>query len=170
MLCLGSMEPRRKRRRRRRVMLSRRAFVVCAVLGVAVGGFMIWAHIGPGINALPTPNTPANRNLWRQADINQIGEALVSYFHDNSSLPYAIPGQSTQICTDMGANCASQHFVDIGYLMTEGNYLPGVPEDPSTTSGKWGSGFNITNLGGNQIKITAPEAELGKSISATFQL
>jgi hypothetical protein len=151
-------------------LLSGRNLTLYVAAGIAVGFFMIWAHIGPGVNPLPTPNTPQNRNLWRQADINQIGQALVSYYHDNNSIPYTIPTQLTQICTDMGTPCSIKHFVDISYLMTEGDYLPGVPEDPGPTGVKWGSGFDIASLGSNEIKITAPDAEQGKVISATFQL
>ena len=161
------MRPRRKRRRR--VLFSSKAFLLCAAGGVAVGFFMIWAHLGPGVHPLPEANTPGNRNVIRTANIEQIGQALVAYFNDNHSFPYAISTKPTQICTDMGSTCASQHLADVGYLMTEGNYLPGIPEDPSAPLARWGSGYDIAK-NGSQIIISAPSAELGKTISEAFQL
>jgi hypothetical protein len=131
---------------------------------------MVWTHIGPGLNPLPRPDTPANRNADRQAYIQQIGQALVSYVHDNSKLPWAIPTTSTQICTNMGADCQSMHLADLSYLMTGGNYLPGIPEDPSGGKVNWGSGFYISQLSNNEVLITAPGAELGKTIQYTTQL
>ncbi len=131
---------------------------------------MVWRHVGPGLNPLPKPDTPANRNQDRQTDIQQIGQALVAYVQSNGHLPTHLPTKSTQICTNFGADCQSVHLVDLGYLMTEGVFLPGIPQDPLGGRVNWGSGFYISQLSDGQVTISAPGAELGRTIRYTTSL
>lgn len=164
------MNPNPSRQKRRRSILGRKGLLVCVCLGLLVGGAMLWTHIGPGIKPLPRADTPANRNVIRQVSVQQIAQALVAYVHANNSVPFAIPDKSTQICTTMGTDCSSMHLADISYLMTEGDYIPGIPEDPLGGLGDWGSGFYIAKLSNGQIQISAPKAELGQTIKYVTSL
>src|SRR5580693_371081 len=106
-----------RRKGRRRPLLGTKGWLLCICAGIIVGGFMLIAHLGPGVNAIPKPDNPPDRNIDRAAYVEQIGQALVAYVHDNKTLPTPLPATSTQICTTFGADCQSMHLADLGYLM-----------------------------------------------------
>lgn len=144
-------------------------FMLYCLIGAILGGAMIYFHFGPGIQPLPPANTPAYRNQQRQQNVNELVGALVQYYKGHGDFPYPIPAQSTEVCTSLGANCISKHYVDLSFLTTAGNYIPTLPTDPSNDQPVWGSGLFIS-LSGHTLSVTDPEAELGAHIQATASL
>jgi hypothetical protein len=145
-------------------------FLMCVAAGACLGAGMIVTHTGPGIRPLPPANTPAYRNSVRTDLVGELATALKAYYKDYGSFPTKLDSEETQICTSFGENCLSKHLVDLSFLTTGGNYIVGVPQDPSGGPGKWGSGFYISKLTNGTIRISAPNAELGKDIRIITQL
>jgi hypothetical protein len=139
------------------------------LIGAILGGTMVYFHFGPGIHPLPPANTPAFRNQERQENVNELVGALVQYYKVYGTFPDPIPAQPTQVCTSLGTNCISKHYVDLSFLTTAGSYIPVLPTDPLNNSPQWGSGLFIS-LSGHQLLVTDPEAELGARIKATASL
>jgi hypothetical protein len=144
--------------------------LISAVIGAGLATAMILGHFGPGIKPLATASTPSSRNALRVSYIGELSSGLQAYYKSAHSLPISISSTPTEICTTEGTNCASKHLVDLSFLYTAGDYIEGIPEDPLGGHALWNSGFTIASLPGNQLQITATEAEQGKSIESTFQL
>jgi hypothetical protein len=145
-------------------------FAICVAAGACLGAGMIFTHHGPGIRPLPPANTPTYRNSIRTDLLGELSAALQRYHKDHGSLPTDIGRQDTQICTSYGANCASKHLVDLSFLHTAGDYVTGIPQDPSGGPGRWNSGFTIAKLPDGTLRISAPNAELDKVIQVTTKL
>jgi len=126
-------------------------------------------HIGPGIHPRAVKSTPVIRNTARGQLIQQLADALRQYHHDHGDFPGTLPATSTQICTSSGPNCAQRQLLDLSFLVSGGNYVPGIPQDPLGGQGLWGSGFYLTLLSDGSFQITAPKAESDKQISVTSQ-
>jgi len=144
--------------------------LACIAIGAAAGGLMIVTHTGPGITHRPQPASPQSRNDTRTTLLRQLASALTQYQKDHGNLPVTIPPHTTQICSSFGDNCQNVRLIDLSFLTTQGNYVPTIPEDPLGGQGKWGSGFFIQKTSDSSYQLTAPEAELGKTIAVNFTL
>jgi hypothetical protein len=144
-----------------------RYILLCAAAGAAIGGGMIAAHAGPGINPLPGRSSPEVRNRERTDMLHQLATALTQYRKDHGSLPVSI-GSSTQICTSFGNYCSQVHLADLSFLMTGGNYIPTIPTDPLGGTAARGTGLFIEKFADGSLRLSAPRAELGQTISLSF--
>jgi len=125
------------------------------VLGVG----LILTHAAPGLANAESTNTPRHRDTIRRTDIGLLASAITLYQKDHGQLPVTLPTTDTQICTSTGQNCQSQHYVDLSFLLTGGNYLDAIPVDPGHRK-LWASGYTIAQLPGNKIRVVAPKSEL----------
>ncbi|HEY2003911.1 MAG TPA: hypothetical protein VGH44_02240 [Candidatus Saccharimonadia bacterium] len=146
------------------MILSGKQLTLCVVLGVLLGTGMIATHTGPGL-AADVANTPHSRNTVRQNDLNTLAQALAQYKTDHTAFPVKLPATDTPICTSAGQDCTSKHYADLSFLITGGDYLTAIPVDPGQAVGLWASGYNISQLPDGTIRLTAPQAEAGATIS-----
>ncbi len=147
-----------------------RTFLSYVAIGAVLGVVMLATNTDPWMQSRQPADTPSYRNSERTAYINQIASALEQYHKDHGAFPTTISLQPAQICTSSGADCTSKNLVDLSFLTTAGDYITGIPQDPFGGHGLWGSGFYISSQPGGNLLITAPEAELGKTIQATVNL
>ncbi len=105
-------------------------------------------------------------NTARSSDVNAILNAIHQYAADNKgALPAGITTTDSEI-SDTGADVCSD-------LVTE--YLAALPTDPSlnaapitTCSGTYATSYNVVrSASDNRITVSAPDAELGVTISVT---
>lgn len=150
--------------------MSLRAFLTYATIGALLGIALIVTHIVPDPHASHSENTPAYRNSQRLSYVNDLANGIREYHKDHGSLPVVIATAPSQICTSTGTNCQSMKLIDLSFLTTAGDYIMGIPHDPKGGRGLWGSGFYIRTAATGDLIITAPEAELGKTISASVSL
>lgn len=128
---------------------------------------MVFMHTGPGINPLPKPDTPQQRNQIRQQDLNTIAAALLQYEQNHGhKLPVQLGSGSVEICTTIGADCATGHKIDLGFLVNDGE-LQVIPRDPSGSNKEWSSGYLLAQLPDGTFRLNAVNAELGKTIQIT---
>jgi hypothetical protein len=140
------------------MILSWRQYLSCVAAGIVLGVSLILTHTAPGLANADDPNTPRHRDTIRQTDIDLLASALNQYQKDHGRLPITLPTADTQICTSTGVNCESQHYVDLSFLLTGGNYLDAIPVDPGRRK-LWASGYTIAQLPGNKIRLVAPKSE-----------
>jgi hypothetical protein len=150
-------------------VMKPRTLLLCMAVGAVVGGLMIVFHAGPGIRGLPQSSTASSRNKQRKDLLNQLQTALIQYKKEHGNLPVQLGAANSEICTSYGAYCKQVHLVDLSFLTTEGDYVPTMPMDPLGGKGAWASGFFIQKHG-NNITLSAPEAEQGKTIETNFTL
>jgi type IV pilus assembly protein PilA len=102
------------------------------------------------------------RNAQRRSDVNSILNAVYQYAIDhNGNFPAGIPSTSSPICK-MRTSCAGVNLDVLGEA-----YLVDIPSDPSQPKGSTDSGYRIVKDMNGRITISAPQAELGATISVT---
>jgi hypothetical protein len=146
-------------------ILSLRATLLCALAGAVLGVLMIVTRTGPGLSALQTPNTAETRNETRRAILTELADALTRYAQESGQLPVTLSPRDTEICSSRGANCETVKLVDLSFLVSHDGYLNNIPSDPSGGYGRWTTGFTISSLPDGRIRLAAPRAENGASIS-----
>lgn len=103
-------------------------------------------------------------NAQRSVDVNTILNAVYQYAIDNNGeLPDDIDGTPTEICVT-GGTCSG--LADLSELTANEQYLVAIPTDPTgaTTNG---AGYEIATTTNDRITVSAPDAELGATISVT---
>ncbi|MDH5442407.1 MAG: type II secretion system GspH family protein [Candidatus Nomurabacteria bacterium] len=138
--------------------------LVVALIAILAG--IVIVAINPGKQISDTNNTQ------RSADVATILNGVYQYAIDNKgSLPSSISATETEICRSGGA-CTG--LIDLGVLVVNETYLVEIPIDPlcDTTAGANcsvddGAGYTIVKTSNNRVKISAPDAENGITISVT---
>ena len=131
--------------------------LVVAAIGI-LAGIVILA-----IN--PNKQLGDTKNAQRKADINTILNATYQYAIDNNgNFPTTITSAAKEIC-ETTSDC--QDLVDLGVLIDNEKYLTSIPIDPKGAVVTGGTGYNIEKTTNGRIKISAPQAEQGLTISVT---
>ncbi len=113
----------------------------------------------------PNKQLGDTRNSQRQADINTILNATYQYSVDNQgNLPSGITSTPTDVCATGAASCTG--LVDLTVLTTNGKYVVAMPKDPKTGT-TTDTHYQISLDANNRVTVSAPDAEQGKTISAT---
>jgi prepilin-type N-terminal cleavage/methylation domain-containing protein len=113
----------------------------------------------------PNKQLGDTRNAQRQSDINTILNATYQYGVDNQgNLPTGITTTPTDICATGAASCTG--LVDLTVLTTNGKYVVAIPKDPKTGT-TTDAHYQISIDANNRVTVSAPDAEQGKTISAT---
>ena len=113
----------------------------------------------------PNKQLGDTRNSQRQADINTILNATYQYSVDNQgNLPTGITSTPTDVCATGAASCTG--LVDLTVLTTNGKYVVAMPKDPKTGT-TTDTHYQISLDANNRVTVSAPDAEQGKTISAT---
>jgi len=118
----------------------------------------------------PVSQFAKSRNTERWNDINNIMDAVYRYNVENTgSFPSTITSTQTEICKEgvISSTCSTAGLISLILLTTNDKYLPEIPADPScpTACNASGAGYTISKSGTNIITVTAPDAELGETIS-----
>ena len=112
------------------------------------------------------------RNTTRRADIAEILSAVTQYTSkQGNSLAGFVHGVAIPTCTatpagvQIGTTVASMN--DLGQvLVTEEDYIVGIPHDPSISPSAAGTGYFICQTATGRVQILAPGAEgVGVTIS-----
>ncbi|MEW5908091.1 MAG: prepilin-type N-terminal cleavage/methylation domain-containing protein [Patescibacteria group bacterium] len=107
-------------------------------------------------------------NAQRWSNVNTILNAIYQYAIDNNgALPSTITGTTTEICATGAASCTG--LIDLSVLTTNATYLVALPADPACPSGcaTNGIGYTVATTINNRIIVSAPDAQLGVTISVT---
>lgn len=113
----------------------------------------------------PNKQLGDTRNSQRQSDINTILNATYQYSIDNQGqLPSGITTTATSICATGASSCTG--LVDLTVLTANGKYLVAMPNDPKTGTAT-DTHYQIVVDPNNRVTVSAPDAEQGKTISAT---
>jgi len=113
----------------------------------------------------PNKQLGDTRNSQRQSDINTILNATYQYGVDNQgNLPTGITTTPTDICATGASSCTG--LVDLTVLTTNGKYVVAMPKDPKTGT-TTDTHYQISLDANNRVTVSAPDAEQGKTISAT---
>ena len=113
----------------------------------------------------PNKQLGDTRNSQRQSDINTILNATYQYGVDNQgNLPTGITTTPTDICATGASSCTG--LVDLTVLTTNGKYVVAIPKDPKTGT-TTDTHYQISLDANNRVTVSAPDAEQGKTISAT---
>lgn len=133
--------------------------LVVAIIAILAGIVII------AIN--PAKQLGDSRNAQRSADVSTILNAVYQYSLDNNGvLPTGITTTATEICA-VTTPCTS--MVDLNALLTNEKYLVSIPKDPQCPSVclTGGAGYMIMKTANNRITVSAPDAELSKTISVS---
>lgn len=143
----------------------RRGFTLIELL-LVIGIIAILASIViVAIN--PTKQLGDARDAQRRSDVNTILNAVYQYSIDNNgTLPGYLSGATQDtvynICqasletSDCGLPAGT--LVQPNLDVLTGSYLVSIPQDPRAASGSL-TGYTITRLSGNRIRVCAPHAE-----------
>ena len=113
----------------------------------------------------PNKQLGDTRNAQRQSDINTLLNATYQYSVDNQgNLPSGITSTPTDVCTTGAGSCTG--LVDLTVLTTAGKYIVSTPKDPKTGT-TTDTHYQISVDANNRVTVSAPDAEQGKTISAT---
>jgi len=105
------------------------------------------------------------RNAQRHQDIQTILNAVHQYAIENRGhLPSQIPAAGTAqvICMTGAVSC--NNAVDLSVLVP--SFVVALPYDPSVQTGT-GTHYTIVQQTEGRVKVAAPKAEQGKSLSMT---
>ncbi len=112
----------------------------------------------------PSKQLSDTRNANRRADVTTILNAVYQYAIDtNGTIPSTITTSSTDICAT-GGNCSG--LVDLSVLTNSEKYLVSLPKDPLTGDTN-NTHYRIVKTINNRVTVSAPNAELGATISVT---
>ncbi|MDQ5972779.1 MAG: ral secretion pathway protein [Patescibacteria group bacterium] len=113
----------------------------------------------------PNKQLGDTRNAQRQSDVNTILNAVYQYSVDNQgNLPAGITSTATDICATGAGSCTG--LVDLTVLTSGGKYIVAIPRDPKTGTTN-DAHYQISVDANNRVTVSAPDAEQGKTISAT---
>lgn len=118
----------------------------------------------------PTKQLSEARNSQRKADVNTILNAVYQYAIDNGSLPSGITSSAQEICVANTATttCTGSSLTPLNELVWDEAYLTSIPVDPNGTCDTNGVCYEITKTSnGKRVTVSAPDAELGETISVT---
>lgn len=110
-------------------------------------------------------------NTVRRANVETIANAIGHYMADHKGALPTLPASATEICKTGVGSCGS--LVNLSALTADGIYLPNLPIDPTCPTGlpacdPNGIGYTIfKSTNNNRITVSAPQAELGETISIT---
>ena len=115
------------------------------------------------------------RNTQRWSNVNTILNAVHQYTVDNKgNLPTTITTSNAQICATGVATttCNGASLIDLRALTDNETYVVSLPADPgcpnsTNCASANGIGYQIKKSANNRITVTAPDAELGETISVT---
>jgi type IV pilus assembly protein PilA len=143
-----------------------RGFTLLEVLLVIAIIAILAAIVIIAIN--PGKQLAESRNAQRQTDVNTISNAVYQYMIDNNgTAPATITGTATEVCATTGATpCAG--LVDLGVVLANKKYVAEFPLEPTETArAANGVGYTIAidTVNSNRITVSAPAAELSKTIS-----
>lgn len=136
--------------------------LVVAIIAI-LAGIVIFA-----IN--PNKQLAESRNAQRKADVNTILNGIYQYAIDhNGQIPQNMNGVATEICAAGVATttCESQGLIHIHELVWDEIYLVDLPIDPSGGCTENGICYQVSSSTNDRVTVTAPDAELGATISAT---
>lgn len=108
-------------------------------------------------------------NAQRRVNVNTILNAVNQYMIDNRGrIPTAIPTSTSEICITGTPTSTCVPGIDLSVLTTSELYIVSIPTDPSGVSAT-GTGYYIykTTSTNPRVIVTAPNAELGESISVS---
>lgn len=132
--------------------------LVVAAIGILAGIVII--AINPGKQLGDT------RNAQRKIDVNTILNAVYQHSLDNNGvLAPQITTTPTEICKTGAASCAT--LVDLSSTTLNEKYLVSLPLDPQGASSTNGTGYIISKTANGRVKVEAPRAEQGTTISVT---
>ena len=140
--------------------MTRRAFTLIELL-LSIGIIAILATI---IIVAINPNKQIRdaRNAQRRSDVNTILNAVYQYMLDNEGDPPATLSKTPQeICQTDAVSCNGG--ADLRAL--SGTYIVRIPIDPTADPSGTGTDFFIARDDFGRVTVTAPNAELGISIS-----
>lgn len=101
------------------------------------------------------------RNAQRRSDVNTILNAVYQYMVDNEGTPPGgIDSTAREICRLDATDCD-----EINLKALSGTYIAGIPVDPVADLSGTGTDYFISVDAHDRITISAPNAELGLSIS-----
>lgn len=102
------------------------------------------------------------RNAQRRSDVNSIINAIYQYAIDNSgTLPVSLTTDQVEICK---SDAVCTDLIDMSNLTTNQKYLVTIPFDPNDSSEN-GTGYFIELTNSGRIRVLAPSAEQGATIS-----
>jgi type IV pilus assembly protein PilA len=121
----------------------------------------------------PARQLAISRNNRRLSNINTILSAVHQYTVDNrGNLPAGISTSTpVEICTTgvATATCSGAALTNLAVLTANELYLTAMPNDPGCPNGchASGIGYKIFKSVNGRITVTAPNAELGATLSVT---
>ncbi len=107
-------------------------------------------------------------NTQRESNVNAILSAIGQYQIENGgNLPSSITTTETEICETGASSCTG--LIDLSVLTNSGTYLNEIPVDPSCPDDcvTNGVGYTVLEESNGRVTVSAPDAELGKTILMT---
>lgn len=152
------------------VFLTKRGFTLVEVL-LVIGIIAVLASVVI-IAINPAKQLAQSRNTQRWSNVNTILNAIHQYAIDhNGNLPSGVTLVNQEICNNGVATttCASSVLADIRVLTDNETYFTAIPVDPSCPSAcnASGVGYTVKKTNNGRIVVSAPDAELGETISVT---
>lgn len=146
--------------------LQQKGFTLIEVL-VVIGIIAILAAIVV-IAINPARQFSQANNSQRWSNVNAVLNAVHQYSVDNrGQIPSGLTGSSTEICKSgiATSTCSGAGLLSLDAALVP-TYIVSIPTDPTGASTN-GAGYEISTTTGNRIVVTAPDAELGVTISVT---
>jgi prepilin-type N-terminal cleavage/methylation domain-containing protein len=145
-------------------MFNKKGFTLIEVLLVVVIIAILAAIVLIAVN--PGRQVAQSNNTQRRADIQSVLNAIGQYTVDNrGALPSAITTTATTIGSGAGEIDVCADLVPL--------YIAGMPFDPTgsgahfTDCTDYNTGYSTVKDANNRVTISAPNAELGETISVT---
>ena len=148
-------------RDKKRYSSYEKGFTLLEILLVVAAIGILAAIVIVAIN--PNKQLGDTRNAQRRVDVNTILNAVYQYSIDTGSLPTTITLVQAEICKTGGA-CAG--LTDLAVLTALEKYIVAIPTDPTGASTN-GAGYEILKTANSRVKVVAPDAEQGATISVT---
>jgi len=146
--------------------MKNKGFTLIEIL-VVIGIIAILAAVAiVAIN--PARQFAQANNAQRWSNVNTILNAVYQYAIDNNgSLPSAITGTATEVCETGAASCTG--LIDLSDVTLNELYLVSMPLDPQCPDACLtnGVGYIISTTTNGRVVVSAPDAQLGETISVT---